>query len=128
MKIILGGASNSRDLQDLPTLIRDRDEHTESVTIGDYGSRSSQRSIRRVPVMPPNVLRTLPFGTGAILMRTARPIIAELRPWTRRPDAKTLQLQRAEIEAVLRSAAGMGADAHLLDRPKDLRFGPDVKE
>ncbi|GAB3034133.1 hypothetical protein GCM10027052_09640 [Parafrigoribacterium mesophilum] len=106
VKIILGGASNSRDLQDLSTLVGDRDERTESVTIGDYGSRSSQRSIRRVPVMPPDVLRTLPFGTGAILMRTARPIIAELRPWTRRPEAKMLQLQRAEIEATLRSGAG----------------------
>lgn len=106
VKIILGGVSNSRDLQDLSTLIGDRDERTESVTIGDYGSRSSQRSIRRVPVMPPAVLRTLPFGTGAILMRTARPIITELRPWTRRTDAKMLQSQRAEIEAVLRSGAG----------------------
>lgn len=34
-KIILGGASNSRDLQDLSTLVGERDEFTDSVTLGD---------------------------------------------------------------------------------------------
>ena len=38
VKIILGGASNSRDLQDLTTLIGERDEITDSTTIGDHGS------------------------------------------------------------------------------------------
>jgi hypothetical protein len=65
VKIILGGASNSRDLQDLTTLIGERDEITDSTTVGDHGSRSAQRSIRRVPIMPPDVIRTLPFGTGS---------------------------------------------------------------
>jgi len=102
VKIILGGASNSRDLQDLSTLIGERDERTDSTTIGDYGSRSLQQSIRRVPIMPPDVLRTMPFGTGAILLRTARPIVADLRAWTSRPEAKTLHTDRSEVEALLR--------------------------
>lgn len=102
VKVILGGASNSRDLQDLSTLIGERDERTDSTTIGDYGSRSLQQSIRRVPVMPPDVIRTMPFGTGAILLRTARPIVADLRPWTGRSDAKVLQADRAEVEELLR--------------------------
>jgi type IV secretion system protein VirD4 len=101
VKIILGGASNSRDLQDLSTLIGERDERTDSTTIGDYGSRSLQQSIRRVPVMPPDVIRTMPFGTGAILLRTTRPIVADLRPWTSRTDTKILQADRAEIEQLL---------------------------
>jgi len=104
VKIILGGASNSRDLQDLSTLIGDHDERTDSTTIGDSGSRSLQRSVRRVPIMPPDVLRTLPFGTGAILLRTTRPIVADLRPWTARRDAWTLQTDRAEVEALLGAA------------------------
>jgi type IV secretory pathway TraG/TraD family ATPase VirD4 len=105
VKIILGGASNSRDLQDLSTLIGERDERTDSTTIGDYGSRSLQQSLRRVAVMPPDVIRTMPFGTGAILFRTARPIVADLRAWTGRPDAKALQADRAEIENALRRAS-----------------------
>lgn len=100
-KIILGGASNSRDLQDLSTLIGERDEFTDSVTLGDYGSRTNQRSIRRVPILPPDRIRTMPFGTGVVLLRSAPPIITDLIPWPKRPDAKRLKHERAEIEALL---------------------------
>lgn len=101
-KIVLGGASNSRDLQDLSTLIGERDEFTNSVTLGDYGSRSSQRSIRRVPILPPDRIRTLPFGTGVILLRSAPPIITDLHPWPQRKDGDVLQRDRAVVEALLR--------------------------
>ena len=103
VKIILGGASNSRDLQDLSTLIGDRDEQTDSVSTDQYGGHSSQRSLRRVPVMPPNILRTLPFGTSVTMLRTARPIITDLRPWTARADARQLQQERSNLEEQLRA-------------------------
>ncbi|WP_438854873.1 type IV secretory system conjugative DNA transfer family protein [Agromyces sp. M3QZ16-3] len=102
VKIVLGGASNSRDLHDLSTLIGERDEATDSTTIGDRGSRSSQRSIRRVATMPPDTIRTLPFGTGLILLRAAPPVIAKLRMWTNRADAAQLRAHRNEIERLLR--------------------------
>lgn len=100
-KIVLGGASNSRDLQDLSTLIGERDEFTDSVTLGDYGSRTNQRSVRRVPILPPDRIRTLPFGTGVVLLRSAPPIVTDLHPWPKRPDAAGLLRDRAEIEALL---------------------------
>jgi len=100
-KIILGGASNSRDLQELSTLIGDRDEFTDSVTLGDYGSRTNQRSIRRVPILPPDRIRTMPFGTGVVLLRSAPPIITDLMPWTKRPNATDLKHERREIEELL---------------------------
>ncbi|WP_131103642.1 TraM recognition domain-containing protein [Ornithinimicrobium sufpigmenti] len=102
VKIILGGASNSRDLQDLSTLIGERDEYTDSVTLGDHGTRSNQRSIRRVPILPPDRIRTLPFGTGVTLLRSAPPIVTDLRPWPSRPDSGQLKADRAEVEALLR--------------------------
>nr|WP_228721065.1 type IV secretory system conjugative DNA transfer family protein [Arthrobacter sp. 260] len=101
VKVILGGASNSRDLQDLSTLMGERDEYTDSVTLGDHGTRSNQRSIRRVPILPPDRIRTLPFGTGVTLLRSAPPIITDLRAWPSRPDATQLKEDRAEIEARL---------------------------
>ncbi len=101
VKIILGGASNSRDLQDLSTLIGERDEYTDSTTIGDHGTRSNQRSIRRVPILPPDRLRTLPFGTGITMLRSAPPIVTNLRSWATRDDAKTLRADRTEIETLL---------------------------
>ncbi len=101
-KIVLGGASGSRDLQDLSTLIGDRDEITDSVTIGERGLRSNQRSTRRVPIMPPDVIRTLPYGTALVLLRSAPPIVTLMREWTARPDAAELSAQRAGVERLLR--------------------------
>ena len=111
VKIILGGASNSKDLHDLTTLIGERDEVTDSTTVGDHGSRSAQRSIRRVPIMPPDVIRTLPFGTGLVLLRSAPPIVTRLRAWTTRRDAAELRQQRTDIENLLHQApqGGQGA-------------------
>ena len=102
VKIILGGASNSRDLQDLSTLIGERDEYTDSVTLGDHGTRSNQRSIRRVPILPPDRIRTLPFGTGITMLRSAPPIVTDLRAWPTRADAAQLRTDRDELEALLR--------------------------
>ena len=84
VKVILGGTSASKDLQELSVLIGERDENTESTSIGDFGSRSIQRSTRRVGVMPPERIRTLPFGTGLVLLRSTAPILTDLRPWTTR--------------------------------------------
>lgn len=105
VKIVLGGASNSRDLQDLSTLIGERDDATDSTTVGDRGSRSSQRSVRRVAIMPPDRIRTLPFGTGLILLRAAPPVVARLRMWTARTDAYELRANRDEIELLMRTPA-----------------------
>jgi type IV secretion system protein VirD4 len=102
VKVILGGTSAARDLQDLSALIGERDEHTDTVSIGDYGSRSLQRSTRRVPVMPPETIRTLPFGTALVLLRSAPPLVTDLRPWTARPDAGQIAIDRAAVEAALR--------------------------
>jgi type IV secretion system protein VirD4 len=102
VKVILGGTSAARDLQDLSTLIGERDEHTDTVSIGDYGSRSLQRSTRRVPVMPPETIRTLPFGTALVLLRSAPPVVTDLRPWTARRDAYQITSERATVEATLR--------------------------
>ncbi|RAD70022.1 type VI secretion protein, partial [Burkholderia multivorans] len=75
---------------------------TDSVTLGDHGTRSNQRSIRRVPILPPDRIRTLPFGTGVTLLRSASPIVTDLRPWPSRSDAAALKTDRAEVEALLR--------------------------
>src|SRR3954453_14273158 len=53
VKVILGGASASKDLQELAVLIGEREEIADTITISDYGTRSLQRSIRRASIMPP---------------------------------------------------------------------------
>ncbi|MRG58807.1 TraM recognition domain-containing protein [Agromyces sp. CFH 90414] len=103
VKVMLGGESNAGDLQNIATIIGDRDDLTDATTIGDRGSRSSQRSVRRVQTMPPDTIRTLPDGAGLFLLRSAPPIIAKLRPWTERADAAALQAGRQQVEAVLQA-------------------------
>jgi type IV secretion system protein VirD4 len=86
VKLILGGGTNARDLADLSALIGDRDEQTISHNRDGYGQRSTSTSIRRVPILEPGRLRTLPFGTGVALLRAAAPIVLDLTPWTARHD------------------------------------------
>ena len=102
VKVIFGGTSSARDLQDLSALIGERDEQTDTISVGDHGSRSLQRSTRRVPVMPPETIRTLPFGTALVLLRSAPPLVTDLRPWTNRPDADHLTAERTAVESELR--------------------------
>jgi type IV secretion system protein VirD4 len=96
----------------LRAAIGERDESTDSTTVGDRGSRSAQRSMRRVAIMPPDTIRTLPFGTGLILLRNAPPVIAKLRMWTQRPDAPELKANRAEIEALFRTTERASGSSH----------------
>lgn len=51
--------------------------------------------------MPPDTIRTLPFGTALVLLRAAPPIVTKMLTWTRRPDAAQLRDDRAGIEALL---------------------------
>lgn len=102
VKIVLGGGSNSRDLSDLTALIGEHDETVDTLTTGDHGTSSTQRSTRRMPIMAPDTIRTLPFGTALVLLRAAPPIITRMRAWTRRADRELLREERDSVEAMLR--------------------------
>jgi hypothetical protein len=85
-KIVLGGGANATDLRDLSALIGDRDETTWAETRGGDGTRSRSSSLRRVPVLDPGRLRTLPFGSAVLLLRSVPPAVVRLHRWTDRRD------------------------------------------
>lgn len=120
VKIFLGGAANSRDLQDLSTLIGKCDEATDSTSIAETGTRSNQRSIRRVAILPPHVIRSLPFGTDITLLRAAPPIITRLRSWTTRPDAHSPATARRDFEKLFHhpQKKASGESAHWQSRSR----------
>ncbi len=67
-------------------------------------------STRQRPILDPSAIRTLSPGHALLLLRSAKPIMLSLRPWTARPDAPALATGRQEIETAVRSAAeGPGA-------------------
>jgi len=105
VKLILGGGSNARDLDDLSKLIGQREERAYSESIGADGRRSSSSSSREVPVMDTSRLRMLPFGTAVLMLRAARPIVLTMTPWTQRPDAAQLQGSRRRLEGVIERAS-----------------------
>ncbi len=104
VKTILGGGSNARDLDDLSKLIGQRDERMTSSSRGPDGRRSTSTTTTKVPILEPSALRTLPFGSAILLMKSAPPIALNLSPWTSRKDAKTLKADRDEVEASIRAA------------------------
>jgi type IV secretion system protein VirD4 len=105
VKLILGGGSNARDLEDLSKLIGQREERQYSQSIGADGRRSSSSFLREVPVMDPSRLRMLPFGTAVLMLRAARPIVLSMTSWTQRPDAEQLQGSRRRLEGVIERAS-----------------------
>ena len=105
VKLVLGGLAKLRDLEDVSRLLGEIDEPTQTLSRGRMGERSSSTSLRQVPVMPPSVLRTLPFGTGVLLLRHARPVVIDLQAWPDRSDADRLRAGRAEVEAATAASA-----------------------
>ena len=86
--------------------------------IGDYGQRSLQRSTRRVAVMPPERIRTLPFGTGLVLLRSAPPIVTDLRRWTARHRFQAAAPRpRWGVQVVTARATDPCARRHMWIRP-----------
>ena len=78
VKLILGGLARKRDLEDIAALLGEIDETTHSVSRGRSGERTTSTAVRRVPVMPPDALRMLPFGTAVLLLRQGRPAVIDL--------------------------------------------------
>ncbi len=101
VKLVLGGGSNARDLDDLSKLIGTRPDQQHSSSVGADGTRTRSSTTHQVPVMDPAQLRMLPFGTGILLLRAAKPIVLTLTPWTARSDASSLQRSRDDLEATV---------------------------
>jgi len=101
VKIVLGGLAKLRDLEDVARLLGDVDEPVHTLARHRRGERSSSVSVRQMPVMPPSMLRTLPFGSAMLLLRQTRPVLIDLHPWTARRDARRLTEGRVAVEAAM---------------------------
>jgi type IV secretory pathway TraG/TraD family ATPase VirD4 len=104
VKLILGGGSNTRDLEDLSRLLGQREEKQTSTSRGADGQRTYSTTTTRVPILEPAQLRTLPFGKAIMLLRAAQPIDLAMNPWTSRTDAKQLVADRRLLEGAVQRA------------------------
>jgi type IV secretion system protein VirD4 len=108
VKLILGGADDADDCRDLSALIGERDDwystssHSSHALAIDTKATTST-SLRKVPILPPDAIRSIPFGSAVMLLSQAGPIPLRMRPWTARPDGDRINRQQREVEAQLLS-------------------------
>lgn len=107
VKIVLGGGSNADDLADIARLVGERTEREYSQTNQAGGGTSVSASNRERAILEPSAIRAITTGHALLLLRSARPIMLTLRPWTARDDAPQLQRDRAKVEDSVRSAAAL---------------------
>jgi type IV secretory pathway TraG/TraD family ATPase VirD4 len=106
VKLILGGADDADDCRDLSALIGERDDwyatssHSSHALAIDSKATTST-SLRKVPILPPDAIRSIPFGSAVMLLSQADPIPLRMRPWTARPDASRITGQQQAVEAQL---------------------------
>lgn len=110
IKVVLGGQANTDDLTDMSRLLGEVEVRDTSQSYGHGGQQSTTVAIRSKPILTPAQLRTLPFGTGVLLLRSAPPIMLALDPWTSRPDAATLTAEKTQIEQRIRAAVHLDGD------------------
>jgi type IV secretory pathway TraG/TraD family ATPase VirD4 len=110
IKVVLGGQANSDDLTDMSRLLGEVEVRETTESFGQGGQRSTTVAVRSKPILTPAQLRTLPFGTGVLLLRAAPPIMLALDAWTGRPDAATLTAEKEQLEEGLCVAADSDGD------------------
>lgn len=90
LKVILGGLAHADDLHRISRLAGEIDRQVLSRSHGP-GGISSSTSPRRLPALPPELIRTLPSGHALLLARRTPPVHAQLTPWWRGPHANAIQ-------------------------------------
>ena len=110
VKLVLGGTDTGDDVRDLSALIGERDDYYATVSRSAlslaYDAKATESgSLRRIPILPPEAIRTIPLGSALMLQSQAEPMPLRMRAWFNRPDANTLKAQEALVEADMLTAA-----------------------
>lgn len=113
VKIVLGGSSNADDLQDLSRMMGEHTitERSRSWQAGQWDASYSE-SDRDRAILEPAMIRRLAFGRALLLLRSARPIVMQMTPWTDRRDAPDIKSGRAGVEQTIRSEASRELGHH----------------
>ena len=103
IKLILGGSDDADDCRDISNLIGERDDWYATTSHSAHAlaidtSATTSSSLRKVPILPPDAIRSIPFGSAVMLLSQADPFPLRLRPWTSRPDATHVARQQTDIE------------------------------
>ncbi|GAA2427041.1 hypothetical protein GCM10010191_44720 [Actinomadura vinacea] len=81
VKIVSGGSGSAKDLDELSSLV---------------GKENGKQ------VLPPEELRTMPFGRAAVVAGTARPVEMWLTPWWKRKDRDAIAQGKEAVEHLIK--------------------------
>jgi type IV secretion system protein VirD4 len=110
IKLILGGTDDADDCRDLSELIGERDDWFTTTSRSAHAfaidsNASTSTSLRKVPILPPDAIRAIPFGSAVMLLSQADPLPLRMRRWTDRNDGRRIAHQQADLEAALLESA-----------------------
>jgi len=114
IKLILGGTDDADDCRDLSELIGERDDWFTTTSRSAHAlaidsGASVSTSLRKIPILPPDAIRSIPFGSAVMLLSQADPLPLRMRRWTDRPDDRAIASQQAQLEAELLASARKAA-------------------
>lgn len=92
IKLILGGASETDDLERLSRLMGDRRARRVTTSRSHGAGWSRQTSTEKERVLPVEAIRQLDVGQALLLYRSLPPAIVHLTPWWQRKDAPSFHL------------------------------------
>lgn len=95
IKLILGGASETDDLERLSRLLGERRVRRVSTSRSGGSGWSRQTSTERERVMPVEAIRQLGVGQALLLYRSLPPVVVDLTPWWKRRDSASFRTEPA---------------------------------
>ena len=116
VKVILGGSDDPDDTKDISHLIGEYDEiyttssqnaHTAIIDM----HASTSMSMRKVPIVAPNEIRSVPRGLGICMQSQMNAFPVRLRDWRDREDADEIRACQKIVDAEILAAGGIGIAA-----------------
>lgn len=124
--VLLGGLKNATDLKKVSDLIGERWIRTSTRTTTEQG-QSHGENAQKVPTLRVDELRRLPFGHAIILRDRRRAVLARMRRWTQRRDAKMIRAALASYdESLLTQLTGGQAEVTADPTPAAAVSEPDA--
>ncbi|GAA2405171.1 hypothetical protein GCM10010191_11210 [Actinomadura vinacea] len=101
VRVIMGGAGNVDDLEDISRLMGEIEEKRRTFARNSDGTRREGVHIRDQRVLEPEEIRTLEFGRAVVVARSSRPVEVQLTPWWQRKDGKQIAAGKKRTEKLV---------------------------
>jgi type IV secretion system protein VirD4 len=109
VKVVLGGLADARDLEMISRMCGEVDVETAGRSYGADGAVTRSVSRRRIPVLTPGQVRTLPRWHGLVLYEELRAVEAALPGWWELRQFRS-RVERARAGFAMTSRRPSGAD------------------